>query len=688
MYANMMGGAGGTMRYTTMLLAVLAFSNSARGDEGFWPFGSLPIQKIEAAGGAVDANVIDKLRSASVRVGGFCSGFLAGPKGLVVTNQHCLSECLPAVSTDKNNAVTEGIVTPDPKEAQQCPGLVVEQVLNDEDITERMRAKLSGLTGEAYSAKSNELMGQEISVCQGDDQTKKCEVVTYFGDGKFRLHSYRLFDDVRVVFAPEFSAATFGGYVDNFNFPRFGFDVSILQLFKDGKPAEVPNWLKWRNTPAAPGEMLFVTGYSGGSWRNSTLAQQALMRNQYLPWYVSFLSDLRGRLVQLGAQQGGKGAAVKAALYDVENTLKASAGELQALADPTAMEETEAREKALREAIAAKPEIAAGLGLAFEEIAAAQLTYIQKLHGRRALRNGFVPSQLLNRAHSLVEAVIQYALPEAERLPDYVDGNRSNIERALFAPMTIDEEFEIAVLTFGLARAWEDMGADDAFVKALLDKRSPAALASDAVKVNSLRDPENIKAVLAAGVDALDKTNDPLLRLASIIEREYARQEKINVDEVGTPEELAMERISMARDALGSSGRYPETDGTLRLTYGSLKAVDGSDGKICTTVSELTARATDFEPYKLVPSWAEALPKLKGDMLFNCLSNHDILGGSSGSPMVDVKGEVVGIVFDGNLPSLGGAYFYDPRRNRSIMLSAPLVREAIKSVYGLNLQWE
>lgn len=676
------------MKWKLTVTALILFAEPALAAEGFWPFSALPIEKMNAELGVVPSGaLLRKVEQATLQLGRFCTASLAGPNGLLLTNYHCISSCLQDISKDKEDLVAEGFTSNGSAEERQCPGLFAERPLSDMDVTERFNSALKGLSGKDYADRLKREMSAVIAECLAGEETKTCRVVRYFNDAVFRLQSFKVYRDVRMVFAPEFQSALFGGDPDNFDFPRFGFDMALLRLYEDGLPAPAEGWLSWRNDAPRDGEALIIAGYPGFTFRHFTVSQIRSMRDGYLPWFMTNLSELRGRLIQFSDQRAGSKPLPSSLIYEVENSLKKARGQFEALADADNMAIKENNEIELRNTISVNPELSKAVGSAFEEIAAGEVVYRQ-IYWQESLRYDLTPSVLWRNARELVAAIRQMAKPADQRDSYYIDENLPTIEQSLFTEIIIDAEVERLALAFGLSKLREYLGTDHSLVRNILGKESPESLARRVVNQTKLGDSNERKKIFRSGLTGLESSEDPLLRIAALVDDAYKALDKRYMDEVDAPQVLAHQRIAVARNFGSRAGQYPDADSSLRLSYGRISGWtdrDGSSVDSCTLVKDLAQRATDHPPYQLPRSWRQSMAKLDMEQPFNCATTHDMIGGNSGSPVIDGNGEIVGLVFDGNFPSLGGTYVYEANRNRAIMLSGRLIQDALRVVYRFPL---
>jgi hypothetical protein len=674
-----------SIRNGVLLAAVLAvlLSAAARSEEGMWTFDAAPLARINSTlGTSIDQAWLDKVRAGAVRLSG-CSASLVSPEGLVLTNQHCVRSCLQTFSTPGRDRLAEGFFTKTRDEERTCPGQTAEVLLTIDDVTARVNAETSGRTGGEFVRARNAEQGAIEKEACGDRPGLRCQLVTLHRGGQYKLYKYRRYADVRLVYVPEHQAVVFGGDPDNFNFPRFALDAAFLRVYDDGKPASTPSYLQWTPRAPVPGEPVFVAGNPGSTSRLETVAQLETARDVQLPLAIKRLSELRGRLLRFAGESPDHKRMTRDAIRGVENNLKRTWGQHQTLADLSFMEAKRAAERDLieRSGSASGPD---AVEAAISRIAEAQ-------HARRALLPGYEQleqlagggSVLYGYARNLVRAAEERTKPSTDRLPEHADSRLTLLEKSLLDPRQIEPELETLYLGFWLSKAREAMGTDAPESKTLLGRESPEGLAERLVGGTKLADPSVRKALWIGGADAVRASDDPLIRFV-LANDATARKVRAAWDErVTGPTDPAAERIALARFRAYGDDVYPDATFTLRLSYGRIAGWQEGDRTVepTTRVAGLWERATGADPYVVSPGLAAARDRLDAETVFTISTTNDIVGGNSGSPLIDAGGRVIGAVFDGNLHSNGGSYGYDGRLNRAVAVSAAIVQEALLKVY-------
>lgn len=654
-------------------------------DEGMWTFDNFPTKAVSRAYGVdVTAQWLDDVRAAAVRIPG-CSASFVSKDGLVLTNHHCVVDCVQDLSTAEADYVQEGFLARSRDEEKICPGSTAEVLTAITDVTGRIKDATKD-TPIADLARVRGALNAEIEkeFCADDPSKFRCQVVSLYRGGQYRLYRYRRYTEVKLAFAPELSAAFFGGDPDNFNFPRFALDSAFLRVYDDGKPVSIAKPLTWTDRPVGEGEPIFVVGNPGSTARLQTVAQLETQRDWGLQIGQLTRSELRGRLLQFATQSPENARIAADAIFGLENGFKGAYGRHRALLDPAFMAKKRAEEAELRARVAADPTLAAEIGDPWAEIEKAQAASID-----RFLLNSFSGGAggLFGYAATLQRAAVERAKPNADRLPEWAESRLPFIARGVLTDRPIYPALEELQLAFSLSKMREYLGADHPWVKKMLGKESPEGLAKRVVSETKLADPAIRKQLWEGGAVALAAASDPMIDLAARLDEELRALRKENEALVAGPVTAAAERIAKARFAVYGDSVYPDATFTLRLSYGAVKGwtYQGRTIEPFTRFAGLYDRATGADPFKIHPRWEAAKDKIDPSTLFNFTTTNDIIGGNSGSPAVTKDREVVGAAFDGNIHSLGGDYGYDGAINRTVIVSTAAITEALRMVYGA--QW-
>ena len=672
-------------RFGAVLGLACLISGPAWADEGLWTFDNFPAAKVKAAYGVdITPAWLAHAQAASVRLSVGCSASEVSGTGLVLTNHHCASDCVQAFSTPDHDLTKIGYLAALPADERTCPGLQADVLLGITDETARMTSAGAGLVGEAL-VKARSAASSTIAkeVC-GVDAKLDCQVVGLYHGGQYKLYRYHRYADVRLVFSPGDTAAFFGGDPDNFNFPRYDLDCAFLRLYEDGKPAPTPGHLRWRDRPPVAGEPVFVSGNPGGTFRGDTVSQLETQRDLNLPTGIASYSELRGRLIRFIEESPDHARIADEALNDLENDLKVYKGRLDALDDPATLSAKRAEEADLK--AKATLRMGPGFGDPWADMAKAQAAYVALYPAYHSLAQGPRFSALFDDARGLVRAAAEREKPSADRLPGYADSELGRLRKDLLDPTPIEPALEQVQLEFWLSKARELMTADDPDTGLLLGKESPEGLSARLVAGTKLGDPAVRKALWDGGAAAIAASDDPLIQFMARIDPEARRLQAAYDESVDGPATRAAEAIARARFAVLGESVYPDGTFTLRLSYGAVGGWTWRGKTIApfTTFAGLYDRATGAPPFDLDPRWIAAEPKLDPATIFNVSTTNDIIGGNSGSPMLDAKGEVIGTVFDGNIQSIGGDYRFDPAVNRAVALTTGAIDQALVKVYGAD----
>jgi len=679
------------MRLFMAAIAALA-SFAAAADEGMWTFDNPPRAAVaEKYGVTLDPAWLDRVRLATVRLDSGCTGSFISGDGLILTNHHCAEACIAENSTPENDLVSSGFVSGTRGQELKCQGDSVSVLVGTEDVTAKVAAATANLAADAIvEARRSELTRLEQACEEASTRSKtgalKCERVTLYQGGQYWLYKYKRYEDVRLVFAPERDIAAFGGDPDNFQFPRWCLDMSILRAYVNDKPAKTPNHLRFDWDGAEPGDAVFVSGHPGNTDRLRTVAQLEVQRDSYMPFWLLRFSELRGRMLQYSKTGEEPRRRAENYLNSVENAIKVRRKQFDALLDPALLEAAAEKEAALKQAVAADPALASLAG-AWDDIEAAERLWRDMLVPNTFIEGGAAfNSMLFAHARTLVRAAAERAKPNDSRLPEYTEARLPAVVQNLKADTPIYPDFEILRLSFGLERMREWLGPDDPIVRTVLGNESPDTLAERLVGDSSLADPGARMALYEGGQAAIDASNDPMIRLAAAVDPTARAMRKQNEEMVEGPVQRALEEIARARFAVYGTRIYPDATFTLRLSYGVMKGwkEKGEDVRPWTELSRAFERATGEPPFRIPSRWMAAKDRLDMSTRANFITDNDIVGGNSGSPMLNAKGEIVGLAFDGNIHSIAGSYWFDDRTNRSIGVHPAFIRTALEQVYGAN----
>jgi hypothetical protein len=668
------------------LAVVATASHLARADEGMWLLTSPPRDYLRSTYGfEPTAEWLEHVQKSAVRFSTGGSGSLVSAEGLVMTNHHVGSDMLAKLSTKERDLLKTGFLAGSRGEELSCPDLELNILWTIEDVTDKVNA---GVGADVPAAKANDMRQKtiaEISKTAMDKTGMHAEVVTLYQGGKYHLYCYKRYTDVRLVMAPEQSIAFFGGDTDNFEYPRFNLDCTFFRIYEDGKPLKTEHHLAW-SEGSNQGDLALVVGHPGRTNRLNTVDHLRFMRDVELPMRLDQLWRLEVKYQNFNARNAENERIGKDDLFGIANSRKALTGQLAGLLDPSNMEKKATAEKALREFVARDPQRRAQWGDAWDQIAKAQEAR-RSWAIRHRLLNAGLSSHLYANARNIVRAAVELQKPNAERLREYRDSQLQSLYTGLYSPAPIHESLEIFTTEASLSYLAEKLGSDDPIVRIALDGKSPRARAEDLVLQSTLKDPAARKKLLEAGKDAVFASKDPMIQLAIAMDPEARAIRKKYEDEVEAVERASYAKIAAAKFAMEGENTYPDATFTLRLSFGPIGGYM-EEGKFVppyTNFGGLYERAKDREGmhgFDVPKSWIDAKDKLDLSTPFNFVCSADIIGGNSGSPVINVKGEVIGLVFDGNIQSLPGAFIYDVTSNRAVSVDSRAIIAALRDVYG------
>jgi len=670
-----------------VMLTLAALHAPIQAEEGMWTFDNPPTKLVQDKYNfAITQQWLDHVRLSSVRLNDGGSGSFVSPTGLLLTNHHVALGQLQKNSTPEHDYVKSGFYARTSSEEIKSPDLEVNVLVSMENVTARVQEALKGTRStEQEFAKRKDV----IAAIERESLEKtgfRSDVVTLYQGGEYWLYRYKKYTDVRIVFAPEQQIAFFGGDPDNFTYPRYDLDFALFRVYENGQPIQSSNYLKWNPKGAADSELVFVSGHPGSTQRLDTLAQLEAERDLYEPATLKILHSRIDTLKKYSATGPEASRRAMAQIFSLENSLKAYEGREKGLQDKRVMDAKRSDEAKFKAQVAANSQWKAAYGNAWDQIAAAEKKAQtrfkeQYFHG--------LNSSLAGLAQQIVQYVAEIKKPDGERLAGYHESQLESLRLSLFSPAPIYPDMEIARITGALELDLAEAGPNDPWVKMVLNGKSPREVATELVSGSKLTDPELRKKLVEGGESAVAASTDSMIVLARKLDPVRRELTKWLEDNVQSVEQRAGEQLGKARFAAFGKSTYPDATFTLRLSYGQVKGypMNGTIAPPMTTMYGLYDRSASFGntgAFELPQRYVDGRTKLDLSTPFNFVSSNDIIGGNSGSPVVNKNGEIVGLIFDGNIESLVGDFVYEGETNRAVAVHTAAITEALRKIYGAD----
>lgn len=658
-------------------------------DEGMWPFNLVPKAELKAKYGFTPSDQwLAHVRLASVRFNNGGSGSFVSPDGLVMTNHHVGADCLQKISDEKHNYYRDGFRAKTRAEESKCPDLELNVLEGIEDVTAQVKAAVKP---EMNPAQANVARRGAMATIEKDCAARtglRCNVVTLYQGGQFHLYRYKKYTDVRLVLSPEFAIAFFGGDPDNFTFPRFDLDLCLFRVYEDNKPAAIKDYFKWSKNGAADNELVFVPGNPGSTSRLNIVAHLEYLRDNAFPFTLRMLKSEREALQKFSAQGAEQERIAKESIFGIENSLKAITGEYEALLDKDIMARKVADEKKLRDKVSADPKMRTEYGGTWDAITKDRKEFSTFNKAYAFMESGAAfNTDYFGIARTLVRLAAEKGKPNAERLREYGDANLPSLELELFSPAPIYDNFEKFKLVSSLNFFQETLGRDNPVVKEVLGGKTAEQLAEQLFSGTKLKDVAERKKLAEGGEKAIAGSTDPMILFAKKVDPEARKLRKRYEDNVQGVERQNYALISKALFAVQGTSMYPDATFTLRLAYGPVKGYmeNGKHIPYFTTMGGAYQHAAahgNKSPYELPKSWVEKKSSINPKTPFNFVSTADIIGGNSGSPVINKNAEIVGLIFDGNIQSLALNFVYSDKQSRAVAVSSQAIVEALQKIYG------
>ncbi|HXT40408.1 MAG TPA: S46 family peptidase [Candidatus Angelobacter sp.] len=661
-------------------------ASSLKADEGMWLFNNPPRKQLKEKYGfdATDA-WLEHVQKSSVRFNSGGSGSFVSEDGLVISNHHVGADALQKFGDKDHNYLRDGFYARKPADEKRCLDLELNVLMSIEDVTARVNAAVKTDMPPEQAFLARRAVTAEIEKESFEKTGLRSDVVTLYQGGQYHLYRFKKYTDVRLVFAPEQQAAFYGGDPDNFEYPRFDLDICLFRVYENGRPARIQHYLKWSEAGVSENELVFVSGHPGRTSRLFTVAELEYIRDRRLPYALERLRNLEVLLLSYSARSDENARRAKEDLFSVQNSRKAFIGELAGVLDPNLMEAKKAAEKKLRDAVAASPDFKDAAG-AWEKIADAQNVIAESALRYNLLEAGQgFHSDLFGIARTLLRAAEEKPKPNAERLREFGDAGLASLEFQLFSEKPIYDDLEQLLLSDSLTFLVGKLGYSDPLAQKILAGKSPQERASELVRGTKIRDVALRKKLYKEGKEAVDAAHDPMIELARLVDSDARAVRKI-IETQSEIKQQAQAQISKARFAIEGTSTYPDATFTLRLAYGTVKGYDenGQHIPFQTTMAGLYERGAEHgnqPPFDIPPRWIKRKSRLDLKTPLNFVCTADIIGGNSGSPVVNRKGEFVGIIFDGNIQSLVLDFAFTDTQARAVSVCSQSIIEALRKVY-------
>jgi len=682
-----------TSWFCLLFLFCLLLTAVSRADEGMWLFNNPPLKVLqEKYHFQPTPEWLDHVQKSSVRFDNGGSGSFVSANGLVMTNHHVGADCLGKISTKDKNYLATGFEAKTRAEEPKCSDLELNVLMSIEDVTSRVtRSVQPGMDG-ASAEKARRAEINNIEKESHDKTVLRSDVVTLYNGGMYNLYRYKQYTDVRLVFAPQKAIAFYGGDPDNFEYPRYDLDICFFRVYENDKPIHVDNYLKWSESGANEGDLIFVSGHPGRTDRADTVAHLLYQRDYVLPGTLNLLRRREVMLQNFSDRNAENARRAEDDLFSIQNSRKAYLGMLAGLQDPAILEKKRDAEKELREVVSKDPKLSQSYSDGWDQVAATLKTQVRIRNeynlfaiGPQRRAQSF-NSTLFDIAIKLVRLAEETSKPNSARLREYSEAGLNSLKLELFSDAPIYEDLENVQLADSLGMMAETMGQENESVQMVLAGKSPRDRAAELIRGTALKDVAVRKRLADGGLKAIQESNDPMIQLARQIDPESRRIRQEFEQQVDEPQRQAYAKIANARFAVYGSSVYPDATFTLRLSFGEAKGYSEGGEKVpwATTLGgtyEHAAEHNNKEPFELPKIWTDRKSQLKLSTPFNFISTADIIGGNSGSPVINRQGELVGIIFDGSIDSLVLDYIYTDKMSRAVAVHSAGILEALRKIY-------
>ncbi len=627
---------------------------------------------------------LDHARLSAARLPG-CSASFVSPNGLVLSNHHCARSCVVSATKPGEDLLTNGFYARTQAEERPCRGMFLDQLLEITDVTDSVNAAVPAGTpsGRAATLRQSAIGGIEQRCAAGAEDIR-CQVVTMYAGGQYKLYKFRHYSDLRLVFAVEGQTAFFGGDPDNFTYPRYDVDMSIVRAYVNGQPANTSaNYLQWSPNGSKNHELVFVVGNPGSTGRLNTGAQLEYLRDVQYPASLTQLANMIKVDFALSALDSTRASDLRNEIFGLQNSFKAVTGYQAGLLDPQLMAHKRAWERNFRSRVNANPSWRREYGSAWQTSALDWQQLRQIALRRRYYSFNSYGAQLLQVAGLIVRYPTEMAKPDSARAMIFHEGMKARLNRVLQTP--VDTTTEIMELAAYFAQMKKDLPAADPLVRRVLAGRTPEAAARAMVTASQILTADQRQALIQGGAAAIRASTDPFIELARYIDPTEGALTK-QATAINDREAQASALIARALLAVFGNTVAPDATFSLRISDGQVMGYpyNGTEAPPFTTFYGMYDRYYSFGPksdWDLVPRWVRMRDSINLATPLDAVSTNDIIGGNSGSPVINKDGQLVGLIFDGNIEDQPLRFLYSEAVGRAVWVDSRGIIEALRHVY-------